>query len=166
MAAPAVGWAVVEGGKWAIAAWRAWRVATATTAVVGAAAVTNEAIQNAQEDARSTPVPAVDACSTCGPPGCGPLNEEIRDLRDELEERHRDMRIDRYDLFNRAYSASNPLYLANGARIGSWEGHVRQFREKQNRLRRKVAEAREMGCDIATPDADRWSTISAPSRPG
>lgn len=163
MAAPvAVGWAVIEGGKWAFAAWRAWRIGAAATATVAAAAVTHDAI----EDARNTPVPMADSCSNCGPPQCGPLNDEIRALRDELEGRHRDMRIDTYDLFNRAYSRSNPLFLPNGARIGSWEGHVDQFRQKQTRLRNKIAEARGLGCNIDTSDADRWGGISPPSRPG
>ncbi len=107
----------------------------------------------------------VEACSTCPPPpGCNDLNDQISRLRNELEERRRDMQIDRYDLFNRAFSRSNPL-IVDGVRIGSWEGHVDQFRQKQTALRNRVARARSMGCSINTPDADRWGSIDAPSRP-
>lgn len=170
--------AVIAGGIWAYRAYRLWRAAQAIAAtqavpaatagvLVGGTYVASEAISGAEEDAQATPVPTTDVCTTCPPPpGCGPLNDEIRALRDELEGRFRDMRIDSYDLFNQAFSRSTPLTLSNGARIGSWEGHVDQFRQKQTRLRRKTAEAREAGCPIDTPDADRWGSIDPPARPG
>ncbi len=124
-------------------------------------------VQSADDDAEenlSGAQSGAEACSTCEPPQCGPLNDEIRGLRNEIENRYRDMEIDQYDLFNRAYSRHSPL-VVNGATIGSWEGHVMQYEQKQTRLRNKTADARGLGCSITTPDADRWGSRSAPLRP-
>lgn len=124
-------------------------------------------IQGADDDAEqnlSGAETGAEACSTCEPPQCGPLNDEIRNLRDEVEGRFNDMEIDQYDLFSKAYSRHTPL-VVNGASIGSWEGHLMQYEQKQTRLRNKTADARSLGCKIATPDADRWGSRSAPSRP-
>ena len=74
------------------------------------------------------------------------------------------MLIDRYDLFNLAYSSANPLFVG-GVRIGSWLGHIQQYRQKQRALRNRIARARALGCRITTPDADRWGSIDPPSRP-
>lgn len=107
----------------------------------------------------------VDVCSTCPPPPqCGPLNDKIRETRDELEQRYREMKVDKEDLYNLAFEENNPLYR-NGGRIGSWEGHLRQFRQKQINLRTNLERARRLGCPIRTPDADRWSSVQPPDRP-
>jgi hypothetical protein len=42
---------IIEGGAWAIAAWRAWRLAATATAIVGGAYTTNQGIEGAQKDA-------------------------------------------------------------------------------------------------------------------
>jgi hypothetical protein len=79
------------------------------------------------------------------------------------------MRIDSFDFLNQALSRSNPMILADGTSFGigicRWEGRVDQFRQKQTRLRNKIAEARRARCEITTPDADRWGSIVPPSRP-
>lgn len=106
-----------------------------------------------------------DVCTTCTPPpGCGPLNGDIRRVRDELEERYRELQIDKFDLFNKHFSRANPLYV-DGGKVGSWEGHIDQFRQKQTNLRNNLIKARELGCPIQTPDADRWSSIEPPQYP-
>jgi hypothetical protein len=73
------------------------------------------------------------------------------------------MLIDRANLYHLAYFESDPLYI-NGKKIGSWVGHVRQYKQKQKALRSRVSRARSMGCKVTT-DADRWGSIDPPSRP-
>ncbi len=132
-----------------------WLGGKAVAAIAGADDAAEQDLSGAQ----------VDVCSTCPPPPeCGPLNDRIRQTRNELEERYRDMLIDEKDLYNLAFEESNPLYI-DGVRIGSWQGHVRQFRQKQANLRRNTARARELGCPLQTPDADRWGSRDAPTRP-
>jgi len=73
MAAPAI-----VAGIWAYRAWQAYRAAQAIAvaqapaaatagAIVGGGYVASQAIDNARDNARATPVPTTDVCAVCPP---------------------------------------------------------------------------------------------------
>jgi len=68
--------------------------------------------------------------------------------------------IDKYDLFSEHYNTRHPIY-------GSWNGHIKQFKDKQQSLRKLLAEYRKMGCpEHEKPDdADQWGSRQPVSKP-
>ena len=156
MAAP-----LVYAGVWGFNAYRAYRLAQAArvaaqvaTAGAGVVTVSNQ-IDQARERSQTQAVPRTDACSTCDPK-CKDLGDKIKKLRDELQKRHDEMREDTNDLFlnHRTLSQAHP-------QLGSWDGHVMQFEQKQQALRTKLREAEDAGCP--EPEDDSWSQATRPS---
>ncbi len=87
---------------------------------------------------------------------CGPLIQRIYRVMAELRRRIAEMEVDRYNLYE-----IRPQALPG---IGSWPGHVLQFKLKQAHLRRLLQEASTYGCP--TP-AGAWklATRNPPKHP-
>jgi len=68
--------------------------------------------------------------------------------------------VDKHNLFNNYYAIRHPNY-------GSWDGHIRQFKQKQNYLRKLVKEYRSMGCPESgkSVDSDYWGSRQPVDRP-
>jgi len=128
---------------------------TATVATMAAVENMNEA-NKAAGSSQSGTTSYTDACSSClPPPDCSQKASEIEKTRNELKKRDSEMYEDQHDLFRQYYSESTPH-----PKYGSWEGHIRQFQQKQKRLRRLLSEYETIGCskNNIPSDAYRWST--------
>ncbi|WP_155888451.1 hypothetical protein [Inquilinus limosus] len=99
---------------------------------------------------------ATDACSTCDPDPCKRLGQEITGKRNELAKRYSDLLEDKYGLF-----ALRPDGIPG---VGSWDGHIQQFENKQANLRKSLNEASARGCGDQG-DAWSWATREPPTRP-
>lgn len=115
----------------------------------------NEKVEEKTKDAATT-----DACSTCPKPECDELNKQIKERRDELQQRYDEMREDKLDLFNQHRTEAE-----SAPGIGSWDGHVKQFQQKQRSLRKMLDAARSKGCSVTTDDAGKLGTTPAPTAP-
>jgi len=178
---------VVRGGAWAAsriamrqaaksATQAAARTATSATgrqalsaangleAAIQAAEMVKDLVEKADKETGDTPI--ADVCVTCQQspldPKCEDKAKEIRVTRNELEQRNLDLYVDKHNLFNNYYDVRHPLGY------GHWVGHIEQFENKQNRLRKLLAEYRKMGCpENGKPDdADRWGSRQPVDRPG
>jgi hypothetical protein len=95
------------------------------------------------------------------PPDCKDKNKKVKERRDEMEKRYNDLLEDKKNLFYDHFLESNPH--PDGS--GSWEGHIRQYQDKQKNLRRRIQDALDNGCKIDTPDAEEWATNEPPGAP-
>jgi uncharacterized protein (DUF1501 family) len=154
---------VIGAGVWAwrgISAYRAYRAAQAAQALATAAR-TAQAINTAREAASADAGVTTDYCATCQDPKCRDQGKKIKQRRDELQRRHDEMREDPQSLFqnHRAIADAHPVY-------GSWDGHIKQFRDKQKNLRKLIDEYNALdGCPRLEGDHWRQATRDPPSRP-
>jgi len=157
---PAIGEAVVAGGA------ALWAAATSTTsAVVISGAATGAAVgiaanQYAKSQAQSTLTTANpgNPCPSC----CGELRKQIYDQVEELKQRFEDMRVDSEGLFS---DPSRVFFRADGSKIGSWDGHVKQFQDKQKRLKKMLKQHLDDDCGDAPGGAESWANTKPPSSP-
>lgn len=112
----------------------------------------------ASPSARNAAVRA--AYGSC-PDECPHLIARIEGRIAELKSRYDAMLRDENNLYCNYYYF--PLYI-NGERIGSWRGHVQQFKEKQANLITLCNEAGNRGCFIPE-DAIEWAYKEAPDHP-
>jgi len=122
---------------------------------------TAQALSEALSKPKSVPIPLAPAIPRTCPrtecdDKCGPLLAKINKVMAELRRRITDMEIDEYNLYNTRPAATPG--------IGSWPGHLQQFRNKQAQLRRLLAEASTNGCPIP-PGAWHLATRNPPKRP-
>ncbi len=160
---PAFWAAVGEAALWTAAAVG---VGYAGSKVVESVTAANE---DANDKAKPVPIPDAATCATGNcppPPGCKDLEDKINERRNELKKRYDEMREDEYDLYNNHKLESNPLII-DGVKIGSWNGHVRQFLQKQQSLRNAIKEAQDKGCptDVHPKDKWKWASETSPSQP-
>ncbi len=158
---------VIGAGVWAwrgISAYRAYRAAQAAAAaatVVAAAAVTNEGINAVREGAQTDAGVTTDYCATCQDPNCRDQGNKVKKRRDELQKRHDEMREDPQNLFqnHRTIANAHPVY-------GSWDGHIKQFTDKQANLRKLIDEYNKLD-NCPRLDGDHWkqATRKPPSAP-
>ena len=145
---------VGEAGEVAVEGYEAYRAAQAAKAAMAlaaAAAATQAAKQGVQTQ----------ACSTCDPPDpCEQIEKDANARRNELAQRYAELREDKYNLYELFLRDPN----ARVPGIGSWNGHVQQFRNKQANLRSTLDKSRTNGCSPAA-DAGKWSSIDPPSQP-
>lgn len=156
---------VIGVGLWAYRGYRAYRAARAAAMVTtaGAAAVaTNNAIDNARTRAREVVGTTTDYCASCQDPRCRDQGGKIKRRRDELQKRYEDLREDKYDLYRNHFSESNPHPIPG---VGSWQGHVRQFRAKQSNLRKEIEKYKTMQCPELQGDHWKQASRNPPSRP-
>lgn len=120
--------------------------------------MSSNSVENADEQV-GTQLDSGTAAATCAtgncppPPECKERNEKIKSRRDELAKRYQDMREDKGNLFS-----LNPT-----GRM-SWQGHIDQFLDKQENLRKQLKEAESKGCKPPS-DAWNWATKKPPSQP-
>jgi DNA-binding transcriptional MerR regulator len=141
--------------------------AIVTGVLVGAWWMSSSSVENADEKAgaqlESGTVAATCATGNCPPPPeCKELEDKIRERRNELKKRYDEMRKDEFDLYNNHLLESNPLYV-DGVKIGSWNGHLRQFRQKQQSLRNAIKEAQDKKCPQGGHPSDKWKWATEPS---
>lgn len=154
---------VIGAGVWAwrgISAYRAYRAAQAATAMATIAAG-GKAITAAREKAAADAGVTSDYCASCQDPKCKDQGNKIKKRRDELQDRYNEMRDDQHSLFqnHRTVAAAHPVY-------GSWDGHIKQFREKQTNLRRLLKEYNALdGCPRLKGDHDDLAQREPPSAP-
>ncbi|SIQ46014.1 MULTISPECIES: hypothetical protein [Acidiphilium] len=93
------------------------------------------------------------------PPDQKKLQNKIKKLRDDLKRRYAEMRKDQHDLYNKARTEEQA-----DPNKGSWDGHIRQFKQKQGALRKLLNEpqAKEY---IISDDAWQWATEAPPVKP-
>jgi len=148
---------IVIGGYIALEKLLLWLGVGTAAVATGAVIVDNMNEANkAAGSSQSGTSSYADACSSCQPaPECDKKANEIEKTRNELKKRDSEMYEDQHDLFGRYYSESTPH-----PQYGSWEGHLRQFQQKQQRLRRLLGEYDTMGCPKGNipSDAYRWGT--------
>jgi hypothetical protein len=155
---------VIGAGVWAwrgISAYRAYRAAQAATAVVAAAAVTNEGINAVRESATTDAGVTTDYCATCQDPKCKDQGKKVKQRRDELQDRYDEMVKDKENLYqnHRAIADAHPIY-------GSWDGHIKQFAEKQANLRKLIKQYNALdGCPRLEGDHEQQATRKPPSAP-
>jgi hypothetical protein len=122
-------------------------------------------MQGANEEAntQNQTAPIADTCTgNCPPPpGCKDKNDKIKERRDEVEKRSNDLLEDKKSLFYDYFSEASPH--PDGS--GSWEGHIRQYQDKQKNLRRLIQDALNGGCKVESPDAEEWATNEPPGAP-
>jgi hypothetical protein len=137
-----------------------------TGALVGAWWMSSSSVENADEQA-GTQLDSGTAAATCAtgnctpPPDCKDKNKKVKERRDEMEKRYNDLLEDKKNLFYDHFLESNPH--PDGS--GSWEGHIRQYQDKQKNLRRRIQDALDGGCKVDTPDAEEWATNEPPGAP-
>jgi uncharacterized protein (DUF1501 family) len=155
---------VIGGGIWAwrgIQAYRAYRAAKAARQVMAAANMTNQAMNAVREDARADAGTTTDYCATCQDPKCKDKGQQVKKRRDELQQRHDEMREDTQNLFqnHKTIAQAHPVY-------GSWDGHVKQFKDKQANLRKLIKEYNDLdGCPKLEGDHWKQASRDAPSAP-
>jgi len=93
---------------------------------------------------------------------CSEITLQIYDAMNEIQQRTNDLLVDRCNLFQLAFSVTNPS-LPSGC-SGTWIGHIEQVQGWQNRLRTLIARAQRMGCPIP-PDAWALATRQFPTMP-
>jgi hypothetical protein len=120
-----------------------------------------QALSQALSKPQSIAVPIAPSIPrTCSEPNCddrcGPLLAKIHQVMGQIRERIAAMEVDKYNLY-RIRPAAIPG-------IGSWPGHIQQFRSKQAQLRRLLTEAGTNGCPIP-PGAWLLASRNPPNRP-
>ena len=132
----------------------------ASKAIVHHAAKVDEKGANKPTSAtQSCPVKAGQKGPGDEPPDQKKLQNKIKKLRDELKRRYAEMRKDQHDLYNKARTKAQAI-----KQIGSWDGHIEQFEDKQKALRKLLNEVQGKGYTIPD-DAWRWATEAPPVKP-
>lgn len=118
-----------------------------------------EALSDAISKPRAAPIPLSPSIPRTCPQSkcdCGAILQRIVSVMTELRRRIAEMEVDEYGLFG-----IRPDKIPG---IGSWPGHIQQFRNKQAQLRRLLNEATTMGCPIPL-GAWQLATRNPPNRP-
>ena len=129
------------------------KVCTATTVsalAVGVSAVTMLITPSSTSQCSQTNAPSSANC----PSDCENLYAQIRTILSVVKQRFWDLRQDNLDLFINKPSGKM-----------SWAGHIQQFVQWRNTLRKLLETARTQGCLDYPSEADMWSTRQAPSQP-
>lgn len=159
---------VIGAGLWAYRGYRAYRAyqaakAAAMVASAGAVAVVaHDTVDNARTRARETAGTTTDYCASCRDPRCRDQGGKIKRRRDELQKRYEELREDKYDLFRNHFAESNPHPTPG---VGSWQGHIRQFRAKQSNLRKEIEAYKRLGCPELQGDHWKQASRNPPTRP-
>ncbi|SIQ49590.1 hypothetical protein SAMN05880590_104347 [Rhizobium sp. RU35A] len=167
LAATPPGWAVLAAAPEAAAAAGTFLVSNPIGwAILGTVAVGTLAYggyrlyQNAhsESEARFKTKTISDACSTCH--DCESLQREIQNVRNEVAQRHTEMREDVNGLF-----AVRPGPIPGREYLGTWPGHQMQYEGKQRRLRRLLNASATAGCPPMAGDYWKWAEEPTPAMP-
>ena len=145
--------------------WYAGKAVVATGKAIGDSGILNSPaaqMTKADEVAKTKTLPQdiAQVCSTCPPPPeCKQLKEDIMERRDELAKRYQEMREDKLGLFE-----AEPGGIPGMPGAGNWQGHLRQFNEKQTSMRKMLDKSRSMNCGN-TGDAAKWGSKPTPTQP-
>jgi hypothetical protein len=83
---------------------------------------------------------------------CFQLLKEIAELAAELFSRHEELLIDRYDLYHRRYSETDPVITVTDSsgqsfNPGSYQGHQKKYKEIQELLEKALEDFDTSGCN-------------------
>lgn len=125
----------------------------------------NQAAEQAQEESTAEERTTSDWCATCEDPDCRNKGDQIRQRVEELQSRANDMLRDEHNLFQNHYALEDALFI-DGAKIGSWVGHLMQYDAKQRNLAKLMREYDKLGCsEMAGDAAEDWATRPPPDGP-